>query len=235
MTRELIYLSCPYSHTEEAVRQKRHFLATFVTFQLLSKGLLVYSPLTHNIPIKKMGFKGNFEAWQHFDLAMLERSNKLIILKLPGWEESEGCRQEIEHAKRLKIPVEEMEPPLEPTSETSHDGLHALLARMHKIYDEREWEQFHSPKNLAMDLGSEIGEILDIFRYATEAESRNPTAKIREKAREEIGDAFLVLLHLAEKLNIDPLEAAHRTLEKIEKKYPAEQSRGKSLKYTEYT
>ncbi len=99
---------------------------------------------------------------------------------------------------------------------------------------ERNWEQFHSPKNLAMALSVEVSEIVEHFQWLTEEQSRAlPPEKIAEVA-EEIGDVTIYLTELAEKLGVDPVEAARAKLAKNGKKYPADLVRGKALKYTEY-
>lgn len=109
-----------------------------------------------------------------------------------------------------------------------------VLAALLEFYQEREWEQFHSPKNLAMDLGSEAGELLDLFRWMSEEQSYHLDAKTLEEAKDEIADLFKAVLYLAHKLNIDPIEAAYQKFEKMKEKYPADQCRGKALKYTTY-
>jgi dCTP diphosphatase len=107
------------------------------------------------------------------------------------------------------------------------DGIRAFI-------EERDWEQFHSPKNLAMALSVEMAEILEHFQWLTQEESRNlPPEKLAE-VREEIGDVMIYLTELAEKLGIDPLEVAKAKLEINSKKYPAALVRGKADKYTEY-
>jgi NTP pyrophosphatase (non-canonical NTP hydrolase) len=79
--------------------------------------------------------------------------------------------------------------------------------------EERDWEQFHSPKNLAMALSVEVAEKLEHFQWITQEESRNlPPEKLAE-VREEIGDVMIYLTELAEKLGIDPVEAAKAKLE----------------------
>ncbi len=99
---------------------------------------------------------------------------------------------------------------------------------------ERDWQQFHSPKNLAMALSVEASEILEHFQWLTEEQSRNlPPEKLAE-VREEIGDVMIYLTELAEKLDVDPVEAAKAKLEINRQKYPAGLVRGKSSKYTEY-
>lgn len=109
-----------------------------------------------------------------------------------------------------------------------------VLASLLDFYKDREWEQFHSPKNLVMDLASEAGELLDLFRWMREEESYHPDEKTMREIRDEIADVFKAILYLAHKLNIDPIEAAYQKFEKMKQKYPVEQCKGKSLKYTEY-
>lgn len=100
--------------------------------------------------------------------------------------------------------------------------------------DQRDWEQFHSPKNLAMALSVEVAEILEHFQWLTEKQSQTlPPEKLVE-IREEIGDVMIYLTELAEKLGIDPVEAAKAKLEINSKKYPASLVKGKAAKYTEY-
>src|SRR5215211_2723416 len=99
---------------------------------------------------------------------------------------------------------------------------------------ERDWEQFHSPKNLAMALSVEVAEVIEHFQWLTEEQSKNlPTEKLTE-LREEIGDVMIYLTELAEKLGIDPVEAAKAKVEINGKKYPATLVKGKAAKYTEY-
>ena len=99
---------------------------------------------------------------------------------------------------------------------------------------ERDWEQFHSPKNLAMALSVEASEIVEHFQWLTEEQSRNlPPEKLAE-VREEIGDVVIYLTELADKLGFDPVEAAKAKVEINTEKYPADLVKGKTSKYTEY-
>ena len=99
---------------------------------------------------------------------------------------------------------------------------------------ERDWEQFHSPKNLAMALSVEASEIVEHFQWLTEEQSRNlPPEKLAE-VRQEIGDVMIYLTELAEKLGVDPVEAAKAKLKINRQKYPAELVKGKASKYIEY-
>ena len=98
----------------------------------------------------------------------------------------------------------------------------------------RDWEQFHSPKNLAMALSVEVSEIVEHFQWLTEEESRNlPPEKLAE-IREEIGDVMIYLTEFADKLDIDPVEAAKSKVTINGQKYPADLVKGKASKYTEY-
>lgn len=108
--------------------------------------------------------------------------------------------------------------------------LESLLA----FYRDRDWEQFHSPKNLVMDLASEVGELLDLFRWMTEEGSYHPDPATLQEIRDEVADVFKAILYLSHKLKIDPIEAAYQKFQKLAQKYPADQCRGKSLKYTAY-
>jgi 8-oxo-dGTP diphosphatase len=109
-----------------------------------------------------------------------------------------------------------------------------VLASLLDFYQAREWEQFHSPKNLVMDLASEAGELLDLFRWMSEEKSYHPDEKTMQEIKDEIADVFKAVLYLAHKLKIDPIDAAYQKFEKMKQKYPAEQCKGKSLKYTAY-
>ena len=100
--------------------------------------------------------------------------------------------------------------------------------------EERDWEQFHSPKNLAMALSVEVAEVVEHFQWLTEEESKNlPPEKLAE-IREEIGDMMIYLTELSDKLGIDPVEAAKAKVAINGQKYPADLVRGKPTKYTEY-
>ncbi len=109
-----------------------------------------------------------------------------------------------------------------------------LRSAIRSFIRERDWEQFHSPKNLAMALSVEASEIVEHFQWLTEEQSRNlPPEKLAE-VREEIGDVMIYLTELADKLGVDPAEAARSKLEINKQKYPAALVRGKSAKYSEY-
>jgi dCTP diphosphatase len=111
--------------------------------------------------------------------------------------------------------------------------LEALRARLREFTAARDWDQFHSPKNLAMALAVESSELLEIFQWLTEAQSRAPDEKTRAAVRDEIADVLIYLVRIADQLGIDPLAEAGRKLADNERKYPVEKSRGNAKKYTE--
>jgi len=98
----------------------------------------------------------------------------------------------------------------------------------------RDWDQFHSPKNLAMALAGEAGELLENFQWLTEEQSRRPSPELLAAASEEIADVLLYLVRLSDKLGIDPVAAAHRKMVANAQKYPVEKARGTARKYTEF-
>jgi dCTP diphosphatase len=112
-------------------------------------------------------------------------------------------------------------------------GLDELRDELRKFAAARDWDQFHSPKNLSMALSAEAAELLEVFQWLTEEQSRNLSPEARAAAAEEIADVLLYLVRIADKLGIDPLAAARGKLAANEKKYPVEKSRGSAKKYTE--
>jgi len=98
----------------------------------------------------------------------------------------------------------------------------------------RDWEQFHSPKNLSMALSVEVSEIVEHFQWLTEEQSKNlPKDKLAE-VETELADTFIYLIRLADKLDIDLIKVANIKIEHNEQKYPADKVKGSSKKYTEY-
>jgi dCTP diphosphatase len=113
-------------------------------------------------------------------------------------------------------------------------GVNDLRDAIKTFIGERDWEQFHSPKKLAIALSVEVTEVVEHFQWLTEEQSTNlPPEKLAEVS-EEIGDVTIYLAELADKLGIDPVEAAKAKLEINAKKYPADLVKGKATKYTEY-
>jgi dCTP diphosphatase len=106
-----------------------------------------------------------------------------------------------------------------------------LRDRIRKFVAERDWEQYHSPKNLAMALSVEVSEIIEHLQWLTEEQSRNLGPDIRRELRDEIADVLIIVIQLSDKLEIDPVDAALKKLDKIAEKYPVDKAKGKAEKY----
>ena len=111
--------------------------------------------------------------------------------------------------------------------------LKSMSDRLQKFVNERDWSQFHSPKNLAMALSVEVSEIIEELQWLTQEQSRNLPPEKVEKIELEIADVFIYLIMLADKFDIDLIEAAKKKIMINEKKYPVEKSKGNSKKYSE--
>ena len=120
-----------------------------------------------------------------------------------------------------------------PTSGERLASLDQLRAALRQFASDRDWDQFHSPKNLAIALSVEAAELLEHFLWTPEAESSVLTPEQHTKVREEIADVLLYLIRLADKLDIDLLAAATDKIRVNAVKYPVEKARGSSKKYTE--
>jgi len=113
-------------------------------------------------------------------------------------------------------------------------NINELIARLNNFAEERDWNQFHSPKNLSMALAVDAAELLEQFQWLTEAQSEALDKDKLNQVEEELADVFLYLLRLSDVLGIDLLVAANNKLKKNGEKYPASQVRGSSKKYNEY-
>ena len=99
---------------------------------------------------------------------------------------------------------------------------------------ERDWSQFHSPKNVSMALAIEAAELMEHFQWLTEEQSAQlPPERLRE-VETELADIFIYLIRMADKLGVALLAAAERKMDINEAKYPADKVRGSAKKYTEY-
>ena len=108
-----------------------------------------------------------------------------------------------------------------------------LTKQIRTFAKKRDWQQFHSPKNLAMALSVEASEIVEIFQWLTQEQSRSLNKSQKSHLEEEIGDVMIYLTNLADKFNLDPLEAAKKKMKLNAKKYPVDKARGLAKKYTE--
>ena len=113
------------------------------------------------------------------------------------------------------------------------DSLADLSLQLQKFANDREWQQFHSPKNLASALIVEAGELLEHFQWMTEEQSRELPPEKLEAVAAEVSDVLLYLVQLTNALGIDPIAAAQAKLSLNELKYPVDRARGSSKKYDE--
>jgi len=113
------------------------------------------------------------------------------------------------------------------------DRLARTLKKAISFRDERDWEQFHDPKNLSEAICIESGELLEKFLWKTTGESKTPDEALLCDIKEEVADVMIFLLYLCDALNIDLLDAVENKLKLNQGRYPEEKARGKSKKYTE--
>jgi NTP pyrophosphatase (non-canonical NTP hydrolase) len=107
-----------------------------------------------------------------------------------------------------------------------------VLTRIRKFRDERDWMQFHDPKNLAVSIVIEASELLEHFQWKDKEQATTHASENRESIADEIADVAIYLFELADNLGIDLNEAIHAKLDKNAAKYPVEKARGVATKYT---
>lgn len=113
------------------------------------------------------------------------------------------------------------------------DSLNDLASQLEQFAKEREWQQFHSPKNLSAALTVEAAELLEHFQWLTEEQSRQLSPERLEAVGAEVTDVLLYLIQLASALGIDPIAAAQAKLKLNGLKYPIDRARGNSKKYND--
>jgi len=111
------------------------------------------------------------------------------------------------------------------------DRMAQLADALRNFAQERDWDQFHSPKNLAMALTVEAAELQEKFQWLTEDESRRLAGEPLEAVKDELADVFLYTLRMAQVLGVDLLAAAEAKMVKNVRKYPVEKARGNATKY----
>lgn len=114
----------------------------------------------------------------------------------------------------------------------SHNELLKLREMLRAFAAERDWDQFHTPKNLATALSVESAELLEHFQWLKDDESHNLSDATKEAVAQEMADVLLYLVRLADKLDVDLVEAARRKIALNAIKYPADLARGSAVKYT---
>jgi len=113
------------------------------------------------------------------------------------------------------------------------ESLEQIKTRLREFAAERDWDQFHSPKNLAMALIVEAAELVEHFQWLTEEQSQTLSPKKLAEVEQEIADIQIYLIRLADKLGVDMEKAVNAKIELNEKKYPAEKVRGSAEKYND--
>ena len=119
-------------------------------------------------------------------------------------------------------------------SEQTVDSLDKLNQRLLCFARERDWEQFHSPKNLAMALIAECAELVEHFQWLTEEQSQQLAAEKKEAVAMELADILIYTIRTAERLDIDLIAAANRKIEINESRYPAQKVYGDARRADEY-
>ncbi len=111
--------------------------------------------------------------------------------------------------------------------------LEKIKLRLRQFAEKRDWEQFHSPKNLSMALSAEVAEIVEHFQWLTEEQSKNLPSDKLEEVETEVADTLIYLIRLADKLGVNLITAAQSKIEVNEQKYPVDKAKGNAKKYTE--
>jgi len=113
-------------------------------------------------------------------------------------------------------------------------SLEKMRQIMREFSDSRDWDKFHSPKNLSMALSVEVSELIECFQWMTEEQSNSLSSEQLENISDEIADIQLYLVRFADKVGIDIGSAVDKKIEKNELKYPADKVKGSSKKYSDY-
>lgn len=228
----IYYLGAPYTDPDPKIRAFRTKAVTQFCYDQLNEGRLVYSPLTHNVPIDRLGILGDYLSWIDFDHGMLARLDGLIVLKLPGWERSKGLKAEMDMAEKLGLPIEEVIPTAQFLESISIDDeanspFSKLSHAVTEMVEERDWKQFNAPKNIAMSLHVEAAEVADHFVWLSEEQSMNLSPSVKQKVSQELGDVFINIILLSNQLGIDLFAATEQKLEEIKARYPIDLYKGK--------
>ena len=117
----------------------------------------------------------------------------------------------------------------------SQTYLQDLQVRLRQFAIDRDWEQFHAPKNLAMALAVEAGELMEHFQWLSEEQSENLDPELLETVGFEVADVFIFTVRLADRMGIDLGDLVDKKIKLNEQKYPADKVRGSAKKYTEYS
>jgi NTP pyrophosphatase (non-canonical NTP hydrolase) len=138
------------------------------------------------------------------------------------------------HGERRSSPAITF-PAVRNAGDSAMSELDGLRDALRVFAEQRDWDQFHSPKNLATALSVEASELLEHFQWLTEEQSRTLSSKKAKEVALEMADILLYLVRLADKMNVDLIREANAKIEINASKYPAEKVRGSSRKYTEWS
>ena len=116
----------------------------------------------------------------------------------------------------------------------SADALDDLKHRLREFAAARDWEQFHSPKNLSMALAVEVSELMEEFQWLSEAESLAPDPARRARIEAEMADVLIYLVRLADRLSVDLPRAVDEKIARNNERYPVDRVRGRAAKYDQY-
>ncbi len=119
-------------------------------------------------------------------------------------------------------------------SDLTIESLESLRDRLREFAKERDWDQYHTPKNLSMALIAEAAELIEHFQWVNGDNSHVLEDKTRQSVEEELADILIYLVRISDKLEIDLYAAVNRKIKINEIKYPADKVRGSAKKYTEY-
>nr|WP_295899673.1 nucleotide pyrophosphohydrolase [uncultured Bdellovibrio sp.] len=113
--------------------------------------------------------------------------------------------------------------------------MQTLTALIKSFCEARDWDQFHPPKDLAIGMSTEANELLELFRFKSDAEvqEKMKTPEFRQKVSEELADVFFFVLRFAQMNSIDLSEALQNKMQKNAEKYPVEKAKGSNRKYNE--
>ncbi len=103
---ELVYVACAFGQDDPKIRKLRVESVSYFCAQKMREGIVVFCPLIHNYYILKYGLPIGWTYWEKFNSELLCRSDRLLVLKIEGWENSEGILAEITIARKLKIPID---------------------------------------------------------------------------------------------------------------------------------
>jgi dCTP diphosphatase len=112
--------------------------------------------------------------------------------------------------------------------------LEMLRKDVRSFVTERDWDQYHNPRNLAMALSVEVNELLELYLWCEDRGPQPMNDKRQQRVAGEVGDILMCLLNFCHQANIDPLMALEQKLAVANEKYPVDRVKGSALKYNEY-